>query len=82
MNTRVEHNDTLSVGNDQSITISGNRTESVGKNESIKIAGSRTESVGKDEMITIDGNRNAKKPIVIVELKDGRMTMADALAPE
>jgi branched-chain amino acid transport system substrate-binding protein len=37
---------------------------------------------GASGTITIDENRNAKKPIVIVELKDGRMTMADALAPE
>ena len=75
MNTRVEHNDTLSVGNDQSITISGNRTESVGKNESIKIAGSRTESVGKDEMITIDGNRTenvAKSESITIEKDRGK----------
>jgi type VI secretion system secreted protein VgrG len=57
MNTKIEHNDMLFVGNDQSITIGANRTESVGKNEEISVSDNRTESVGKDESITIGGNR-------------------------
>jgi type VI secretion system secreted protein VgrG len=53
----VENNDSLTVGNDQTINIKQNRTESVGKDESITIANNRTESVGKDESITIANNR-------------------------
>ena len=54
---QVQHNQAISVGNDQSSTIGGNRTESVDKDETITIDGSRTESVGKDESITIAKNR-------------------------
>jgi type VI secretion system secreted protein VgrG len=53
----VEHDQAISVGNDQTSTIGGNRTESVDKDESITIDGGRTESVGKDESITISKNR-------------------------
>jgi type VI secretion system secreted protein VgrG len=61
MDTKIEHDDRLSVGNnrtknvliDESTTIGNNRTEKVGVNENITIGSSRTESVGAHESITV-----------------------------
>jgi type VI secretion system secreted protein VgrG len=57
MDTMIEHDDRMTVGNDQTISIGNNRTETVGNNESITISGNRTEAVAKDETITISGKR-------------------------
>jgi type VI secretion system secreted protein VgrG len=64
-NTKVEHDQTLSVLNDRKKTvvnneqteIRGNRTEKVVKNESISIGGARTESVGGNETIHLHSSR-------------------------
>jgi len=57
MDSKIEHDVTKQVGNDETITIGGNRTETVTKDESITIHGGRTEDVAKDETISITGNR-------------------------
>jgi type VI secretion system secreted protein VgrG len=65
MDTKIEHDERVNVGNnrtetvgvDESITIGSNRTEKVGKNETITIGVNRTESVGADEKISIGSNR-------------------------
>jgi type VI secretion system secreted protein VgrG len=57
MDSKIEHDVTKQVGNDETITITGNRTETVGKDETITIHGARTEDVAKDEAISIAGNR-------------------------
>ncbi len=62
----VEHNETVTIGNDrsesvganESITIKKNRTESVGGDESVSIDGNRSHSITKDESVSIDGNRS------------------------
>jgi type VI secretion system secreted protein VgrG len=61
MNTVVEHDETVKIGNnrtevvdkDESISIGGNRAESVSKDETVTIGGSRSESVGKSLAITV-----------------------------
>jgi type VI secretion system secreted protein VgrG len=65
MQTRVEHDERVTIGNnrtenvgvDESITIGNNRTEKVGANETIAIVANRTENVGVNETITIGSNR-------------------------
>lgn len=56
----VEHDDTLTVGNDRSHTVTGNETIEVKKDQTVTIDGNRTETVKKDESITIDGARTEK----------------------
>ncbi len=41
-----------------------------------------TDFPGASGTITIDANRNARKPIVIVSIVDGRTKIADAITPE
>lgn len=53
----VENDDTLTVGNDQSITVDNNRTETVKADETITIEGDRTETVKGDETVTVEANR-------------------------
>jgi type VI secretion system secreted protein VgrG len=61
MDSKIEHDDRLTIGNnrtksvsvDESTTIGNNRTEKVGVNEQITIGANRTESVGANEKITV-----------------------------
>ena len=53
----VENDDTLTVGNDQTITIENNRTETVKADETVTIEGNRTETVQGDETFTVQGSR-------------------------
>ncbi len=54
----VENDDTLDVGNDQTITIENDRTETVKNDETITIENNRTETVKADETVTIEGDRS------------------------
>ncbi len=56
MQTRVENDDLLSIGNNQTVEIGVNRTETVGADETITIGANRKESVGADETTSIGGN--------------------------
>jgi type VI secretion system secreted protein VgrG len=58
MSTTVEHDDTQSVGNNQSVSIGADRTKSVGKNETVSVGENRTEDVGKDETVSIGINQS------------------------
>jgi type VI secretion system secreted protein VgrG len=66
MGTVVEHDDTLRVGNNQSISIGVNQTvsvgearsESIGANDSLSVGGNRSASVDKDESLDVSGNRS------------------------
>lgn len=69
MNTRVEHDETVFIGNDRTeevvnnekITVGNDRTEEVGSNEKVTVGGNQTlgidgnrsENVGKNEMLTV-----------------------------
>jgi len=53
----IGHDRTETVGHDEKITIGNNRTEKVGVNETITIGANRTENVGSNESITIGANR-------------------------
>jgi len=67
MTTRVNNDDTISVGNnrneevrvDESVKIGSNQSLEVGINQSIKVGTNRKKKVGGNESITISGNRNA-----------------------
>ncbi|HEU4456417.1 MAG TPA: type VI secretion system tip protein TssI/VgrG [Longimicrobium sp.] len=66
MGTVVEHDKTLSVGNDESISIGANetlsveknRSESIGADDSLSVGGSRSVTVDKDESLDVTGNRS------------------------
>lgn len=66
MDTEVENDETLQVGNnrtksigkDEKTSIGRDRTESVGNNEKIDIQRDRQESVGGDETVKISGNQS------------------------
>jgi type VI secretion system secreted protein VgrG len=66
MGTVIEHDDTLRVGNNQSISIGvdqtlsvgENRSESIGANDSLTVGGNRSASVDKDESLDVTGNRS------------------------
>lgn len=58
LDIEVENDETTSVGNDQTISITKNRTESVGEDESISIAKNRSENVGADESVSIGSSRS------------------------
>jgi type VI secretion system secreted protein VgrG len=66
MATTIEHDETITVGNnrtesvgkDESISIGGNRTESVAKNETVDIGDNRSTSIGKNETVAVSGNRS------------------------
>jgi len=64
MEKNIDHDETVTIGNDrtedvgnnETITIGNNRSETVGKNESISIGENRSLSVGKDNNENIDKN--------------------------
>jgi type VI secretion system secreted protein VgrG len=60
MSTTIEHDNTLVIKNDETVTILGNRTEKVVKKETITITGGREEHVDAGEKITITGGREEK----------------------
>jgi type VI secretion system secreted protein VgrG len=77
MQTKVEHDERVTIGNNrtksvavnETTSIGSNRTESVGANENITIGASRAEQVAANEKITIGANRTeqvgANETIVI-----------------
>ena len=58
LDIEVENDETTSVGNDQTISVTKNRTESVGEDESISIGKNRSENVGADESVSIGSDRS------------------------
>jgi type VI secretion system secreted protein VgrG len=66
MDTAVEHDKRLTVGNDESISIGANETVSVGKNRStsigkddtLSVGGNRSSSIDKDDSLDVTGNRS------------------------
>lgn len=53
----IGHDRTETVGHDEKITVTNNRTEKVGVNETITIGADRTETVTGNETITVAKNR-------------------------
>lgn len=53
MGTRVEHDKTESIGNDETIDIGNDRTETVAGNETLTVAKDRTRTVSKNETVTV-----------------------------
>jgi type VI secretion system secreted protein VgrG len=53
MGTRVEHDKTESIGNNETIDIGADRTETVGGNETLSVAMDRTRTVSKNETVTV-----------------------------
>ena len=53
MGTRVEHDKTESIGNNETIDIGNDRTETVGGNETLSVAKDRTRSVSGSETVTV-----------------------------
>jgi type VI secretion system secreted protein VgrG len=53
----ITHNETSNVGNDQTETVGNNRTKTVGNNEQTSIGVNRSEQVGANESIKIGANR-------------------------
>jgi type VI secretion system secreted protein VgrG len=53
----AEHNNTISVENDENHTVGVNRNKSIGANETVTVGTDRTETVGNNESITIGANR-------------------------
>ncbi len=61
----VENDETITVGNnrsktvsaDETVSVSGGRTKSIGGDETTTVSGNRTETVETDETITVSGNR-------------------------
>lgn len=64
-NVNIDHNETMTIGNDRdetvgnddTIRIGHNRTETVGNDEKIDIGHNRTESVGNNETVSIGNNQ-------------------------
>jgi type VI secretion system secreted protein VgrG len=54
----IGHDRSETVGHDETISIGNNRTEKVGVNENITIGANRTENVGANETIGITANRS------------------------
>ena len=59
MGTAVEHDDTLTVGNDQSISIGVNQALDVGEEQTVSVGKNRSESIGADDSLSVTGNRSA-----------------------
>jgi type VI secretion system secreted protein VgrG len=57
MGTRVEHDKTESIGNNETIDIGADRTETVGGNETLSVAKDRTRSVSGSESVTVTISR-------------------------
>ncbi|HKP48459.1 MAG TPA: type VI secretion system tip protein TssI/VgrG [Gemmatimonadales bacterium] len=57
MGTRVEHDKTESIGNDETIDIGNDRTETVGGNEALSVAKDRNRAVSGNEMVTVSLTR-------------------------
>jgi type VI secretion system secreted protein VgrG len=53
MGTRVEHDKTESIGNNETIDIGNDRTETVAGNETLSVAKDRTRSVSGSETVTV-----------------------------
>jgi type VI secretion system secreted protein VgrG len=66
MDTAVEHDERVTVGNnrtesvgkDESITIGNDRTESVAKNETLSVGENQSLSVGKEQTITVGASQS------------------------
>jgi type VI secretion system secreted protein VgrG len=66
MDTVVEHDERLGVGNDRSVsvganqtlTVGDNRSASIGKDDSVSVGGSRSVTVDKDESLDVTGSRS------------------------
>jgi type VI secretion system secreted protein VgrG len=57
MQTRVEHDDSLSIGNNQTVEIGVDRTETVQGNETVTVVGNRETTIQGNETVTINGTR-------------------------
>jgi type VI secretion system secreted protein VgrG len=57
MGTRVEHDKTESIGNDETIDIGNDRTETVAGNETLTVAKDRTRTVSQNETVTVSLTR-------------------------
>jgi type VI secretion system secreted protein VgrG len=53
MGTRVEHDKTESIGNNETIDIGNDRTETVAGNETLSVAKDRTRTVSQNETVTV-----------------------------
>jgi type VI secretion system secreted protein VgrG len=54
----VGHDEHLSVGHDQQVSVGKNRSESVGADDSLSVGGNRRVAVEKDETLGVDGRRS------------------------
>lgn len=67
MQTRVEHDETISIGNnrtedvavDENLKIGNNRAHTVGVNESLNVGSNRSIDVGSNQKVSIGGNHNS-----------------------
>jgi type VI secretion system secreted protein VgrG len=57
MGTRVEHDKTESIGNNETIDIGNDRTETVAGNETLAVAKDRTRTVSQNETVTVSLTR-------------------------